>query len=83
MSFKRGMTRVKTGVKGNFEANIAPKTLKKRPPTPVPKEIELATSTHTQVPHKSHITSTQDLVNFFLQTFKGSYVKETTLFTRN
>ena len=69
------MTRVETGVKGDFQANIAPKTPENCPPVPSPNENEFGNITHTQVPHKFHKTST--LVSEVLKIFKNSYVKET------
>ena len=63
---KKGMTGVMTGEKGYLKANIAPKMPKNSTPTPAPKGIELATSIHTQ-----------NLITFFLQIFKGSYINFT------
>lgn len=54
------MTRVKTGVKGDFQANIAPKMPEFDPPVPAPNENEFGNTTHTQDPHKCHKTSTQE-----------------------
>jgi len=54
------MTRVKTGVKGDFQANNAPKMPEICPPVLPPDENEFGNTTHTQVPHKSHKTSAQE-----------------------
>lgn len=67
------MTGVKTGVKGDFQANIAPKMPEFDPPVPAPNENEFGNTIHTQVPHKSHTTST--LVTEVLKIFKNSYIK--------
>ena len=67
------MTGVKTGVKGDFQANIAPKMPDFDPPVPAPNENEFGNTTHTQVPHKSHKTST--LVTEVLKIFKNSHIK--------
>ena len=66
------MTGVKTGVKGDFQANIAPKMPEFDPPVPAPNENEFGNTTHTQVPHKSHTTST--LVSEVLKIFKDSHI---------
>jgi len=42
------MTRVKTGVKGDFQANIAPKTPENYPPVPSLNENEFGNRTQTQ-----------------------------------
>ena len=65
------MTRVMTGVKGQFEVNYAPSLPKKDPPAPSPNEIEIATSIHTQ-----------PLVSLVLETFKGSYVDKVYITSR-
>ena len=67
------MTGVKTGVKGDFQANIAPKTPEICPPVLPPNENEFGNTTHTQVPHKCHKTST--LVSEVLKIFKNSYIQ--------
>ena len=66
------MTRVMTGVKGQFEVNYAPSLLKKDPPAPSPNEIEIATSTHTQDP----------LVLEVLKVFRNSYVEKVYITSR-
>ena len=58
------MTGVKTGVKGDFQANIAPKTPENCPPVPSPNENEFGNTTQTQ-----------DLINSVLKIFKNSYIK--------
>lgn len=58
------MTGVKAGVKGDFQANIAPKTPEKCPPCPAPNENEFGNTTQTQ-----------DLINSVLKIFKNSYIK--------
>ena len=67
------MTGVKTGVKGDFQANIAPKMPEFDPPVPAPNENEFGNTTHTQVPHNCHKTST--LVSEVLKIFKNSHIK--------
>ena len=42
------MTGVKTGVKGDFQANIAPKTPENCPPVPSPNENEFGNTTQTK-----------------------------------
>ena len=66
------MTGVKTGVKGDFQANIAPKTPEICPPVPAPNENEFGNRIHTQVPHNCHKTST--LVSEVLKIFKNSHI---------
>ena len=74
------MTGVKTGVKGDFQANIAPKMPEFDPPVPAPNENEFGNTTHTQVPHKSHTTSTKEvkisnpLILGILKIFKNSHI---------
>ena len=58
------MTGVKTGVKGDFQANIAPKTPENCPPVPSPNENEFVNTTHTQ-----------NLINSVLKIFKNSYIQ--------
>ena len=58
------MTGVKTGVKGDFQANIAPKTPENCPPVPSPNENEFGNRTQTQ-----------DLINSVLEIFKNSHIK--------
>lgn len=57
------MTGVKTGVKGDFQANIAPKTPEICPPVPAPNENEFGS-----------VTQTQDLINSILKIFKDSHI---------
>ena len=59
------MTGVKTGVKGDFQANIAPKMPEICPPVPAPNENEFGNRTQTQ-----------DLIISILKIFKNSYIKE-------
>ncbi len=58
------MTGVKTGVKGDFQANIAPKTPEIYPPVPAPNENEFGNTTQTQ-----------NLINSVLKIFKNSYIQ--------
>ena len=58
------MTGVKTGVKGDFQANIAPKMPEICPPVLPPNENEFGNTTHTQ-----------DLINSVLKIFKNSHIK--------
>ena len=57
------MTGVKVGVKGDFQAEYAPKTPEKCPPTLRPNENEFGNTTQTQ-----------DLINSVLKIFKNSYI---------
>ena len=58
------MTGVKTGVKGDFQANIAPKTPENCPPVPSPNENEFGNTIQTQ-----------DLINSVLKIFMNSYIQ--------
>ena len=58
------MTGVKTGVKGDFQANIAPKTPENCPPVPSPNENEFGNRTQTQ-----------NLIISVLKIFKNSYIQ--------